>query len=58
MYMKHQCMINFLPFNMFTSPYMYVLVLTRLGPIAQIEYDFKVQKIKNFDFEIFDINLH
>lgn len=51
-------MINFLPFNMFTSPYMYVLVLTRLGPIAQIEYDFKVQKIKKFDFEIFDINLH
>lgn len=58
--MKHQCMINFLTFNMFTSPYMYryVLVLTRLGPIAQIEYDFQVQKIKIFDFEIFDINLH
>lgn len=53
-------MINFLTFNMFTSPYMYryVLALTRLGPIAQIEYDFKVQKIKKFDFEIFDINLH
>lgn len=46
-------MINFLTFNMFTSPYMYVLALTRLGPIAQIEYDFQVQKIK-----IFDINLH
>lgn len=51
-------MINFLPFNMFISPYMYVLVLTRSGPIAQIEYDFKVQKIKNFDFEIFDMNPH
>lgn len=53
-------MINFLTFNMFTSPYMYryVLALTRLGPIAQIEYDFQVQKMKIFDFEIFYINLH
>lgn len=53
-------MINFLTFNMFTSPYIYryVLVLTRLGPIAQIEYDFQVQKIKTFDSETPDTNLH
>lgn len=32
--------------------------INRLRPIAQMGYKFKMQKIKNFDFEVFDINLH